>query len=388
MVAIGKSNDNAGGKKNWFKLKEGDNVFRILPPMFSCAEKGVWNRFYSVVYGYQNSKNKLRPFADCRVTNWQTKMVEVESPAYLRTKQIEAHQAQIVEAFKAGQATQDQVKEIAAVKKRYNIDSKYFMNAMDLQGNIGILKVPSKLMNQIKAEIKKLTDMGIDPRSVENGRFFVISRVGMDKTTTYSIKVYQENQTVQTNEGPRIFPVEKVSVLTEGILNRLDTEATDLNKLYVKLTPEQIQDIVNRGAPAVDQYFPDNGDEASEPSDEDCEAQAAMPMPATPAVTSGYAQTPAPAGYVPPQATVTATPAPTPAPVAQPAFVLPPMAPQVQPTFVAPPMTTTAPSYTPPQMAHVAPTPAAPQAAPAVNMSQATADANMEFLKQLGLGTN
>ena len=89
-VALGKSNYGGGGKKTYFKLKDGDNVYRILPPMFDLAEKGVWTKYYAVEYGYYNTQGKMRPFLACRVVNKKTKMVEVESPSYLYRQQLKA----------------------------------------------------------------------------------------------------------------------------------------------------------------------------------------------------------------------------------------------------------------------------------------------------------
>ena len=49
-------------KKNNYKLKDGEQVYRILPPMGELAEQGRWSVFYNVHFGYKNSEGKLRPF--------------------------------------------------------------------------------------------------------------------------------------------------------------------------------------------------------------------------------------------------------------------------------------------------------------------------------------
>ncbi|MHA1675946.1 MAG: hypothetical protein ACTSU6_02095, partial [Candidatus Njordarchaeales archaeon] len=73
-----------GGGKKVFKLKDGDNVYRILPPLGKLADAGRYSQYYRVEWGYKNSKGQNRPFQDCRVVNRSNNMVEVESPSHLK----------------------------------------------------------------------------------------------------------------------------------------------------------------------------------------------------------------------------------------------------------------------------------------------------------------
>ena len=49
-------------KRNFFKLVPGDNIYRIMPPMFDSREKGLWAYYYSDHFGFVDSKGMKRKF--------------------------------------------------------------------------------------------------------------------------------------------------------------------------------------------------------------------------------------------------------------------------------------------------------------------------------------
>jgi hypothetical protein len=251
---IGKANLNKGGftKKEWFKMKDGDNVYRILPPMFDFADRGKWSEFYRIEYGYTDNKKQLKPFLCNRVTNKKTKMVEVECPACLHREeinvQIEALKQQLVDK----EISRGEFEAALAPLNGFNLDSKHYVNAIDLTGKIGLLKIGYKAKLQLDDEIDKLKDRGIDPLSIETGIFFNFYRTGFGRDTNYKVTVYME-----TIKHPELGIVQKelVHVLDDVILARLEKEAFDLSKLFKTLTNEQVQDIVDNGAGGVERVF-------------------------------------------------------------------------------------------------------------------------------------
>lgn len=255
-MEIGKAN-YGGGLKRKFKIEDGDNVYRILPPLGSAAQKGIWNVYIAVEWGYKGTDGKNRPFQDCRVTNRQG-MVEVESPAHLFREKLKAKKKQIVEAFKQGKATEEDVKKINELLKRYNLNKKYYLNVINLKGEIGLLPVGYKAMQGIKAVIKEFEKQGIDPLSVENGRFINIHRSGKGLDTMYQVTPYKENVVAMVNGEETTLQRDKKHVLTEEIIARLSNEAFDLLKYkdgYPKLTPEEVQEMIDGGPEAVDRVF-------------------------------------------------------------------------------------------------------------------------------------
>lgn len=254
-MKLGKAN-YSGNQKEIFKIKDGDNIFRILPPMGDLAEKGVWRKYYSVVWGYKDTSGKNRPFQDCRVKNYKTQMVEVESDAYLKSQELRAEndelRKQIKEMAKSGQevtpAMFERAKELKELTMKYNIENKHHMNVMSIDGKIGLLKLGSRGMNALRAEIDKLTEKGVDPLSVENGRFFNIHRSGTGLDTVYGVSVYKEN--VEVNG--EIYQKDKAHELTQTIIDRLENEAFELDKIYPSPSAEEVSRIVNGTAVDVD----------------------------------------------------------------------------------------------------------------------------------------
>jgi hypothetical protein len=252
---LGKANYGQRAQKNYFKIKEGDNPYRILPPMFGYAQDGIWNKYYAVEYGYKNSLGKMCPFLDVRVTNRKTKMVEVESPAYLFRMELKADLDAAIDALKAGKGSKEAVQEAKDLTERFNMDAKYYVNAIDLQGNIGLLKIGSKAMQSLREEMKRLEGSGIDPLSVENGRFFNFKRSGKGRETMYSVVEYKQKKVVIVDGSAMEVDVPFVHVLTDDIINRLEREAFDLSKIYKSVTVEQVQDLVDNGPIAADRIF-------------------------------------------------------------------------------------------------------------------------------------
>lgn len=266
---LGKANYGQRTQRNYFKIKEGDNPYRILPPMFGYASDGIWNKYYAIEYGYKNSQGKMCPFLDVRVTNRKTKMVEVESPAYLFRMELKANLDKAIENLKAGRGSKEAVEEAKELTERYNMDAKYYVNAIDLQGNIGLLKIGSKAMQSLRDEMRRLESVGVDPLSVENGRFFNFKRSGKGRETAYSVVEYKQKKVIQIEGVSTEVDVPFIHVLTEDIVNRLEKEAFDLSKLYKSITVEQVQDLVDNGAIAADRIFSDKKPEPTPVEDDE-----------------------------------------------------------------------------------------------------------------------
>jgi hypothetical protein len=249
-------------QKKYFKLKDGDSTFRILPPMGELADEGRWSMFYKIHYGYKNTKGKLRVFQSSLVVNRKTKMVEVPDAADQRIKDLKAK----LEAAKA--AGQKQVVEklgplVSGQKPMYNVDSNHYLNVIDTQGNIGVLKLRHRAKTALDVQIKKLREKGIDPLSVDNGRFFVFTRSGTGLDTSFQVDIQQEKLTVQ---GVGEVNRDVVHKLSEELIARLAEEAGQLDKLFRALTSDEIERIVKSSdlltgqSAVIDELFDNKGD--------------------------------------------------------------------------------------------------------------------------------
>lgn len=229
-----------GQKKQYFKLKEGQSTFRILPPMGDLADDGIWSVYARVHYGYTNASGKSRPFESSLVKNNKTKMTEVPDAAVERLDKLKS---KLEEAQKAkdNKATEALLKLVGGQKSRYNLDNNHYMNVVDTQDNIGILKLRHTAKKALDVVIRALRDKGIDPLSVDDGRFFTFTRSGMGRDTTFAVAVH-----TKTINIAGVGEVEQAVVhkLDEALIGRLKNEAAELQKLFKKPTAEQIAQIV------------------------------------------------------------------------------------------------------------------------------------------------
>lgn len=256
-VKIGKARFGSGNQqRKYFKLGDGDQAFRILPPIGELADQGRWSVFHSVHYGYKSTDGKQKPFLSCEVKNRKNGMIEVADAAKDR---ITTLKAKYEEAKKVGNKTAtDALEPLVGAKGMYNLDNNHYMNVKDAQGNIGILKIRHKAKLALEAEIKALNADGVDPLSVENGRYFVFTRSGFARDTTFGVKVLKEKLKV---EGVGTVERDVVDVLDDETLNRLSTEAGELHKIFKQLTAEEVKQVVDGSdlktgvSPVLDKLF-------------------------------------------------------------------------------------------------------------------------------------
>lgn len=258
--AIGKSNlSGERVRKKYFSCKDGNNVYRILPAMFDLASKGQWSMFYRVEFGYKNSDNRMKPFLSPRRVN-KDKMVEVESAAHLHRvalkQELDDLKASLKGQLEAGTITKDEAKtaleEQKKLVKQYNLDSKHYMNVINEAGEIGLLKIPNRAMQALRPLLKELEQKNIDPLSVDNGRWFNFNRSGMGLDTVYTVSVVKEQVEV---EGHGTLEKDKIHVLSDSVLDRLEKEAFKLDQIFPAPTAEEVDRIVNEGPKAVDEIF-------------------------------------------------------------------------------------------------------------------------------------
>ena len=244
-----------GNGKKEFKIKDGSNVYRILPPLGNLADKGWWSKFYKVQWGFKDSNNKHRPFLDVRKVNYKTKMVEVESAAHVLTEHLKEKRSQVIEAFKAKRASKEDLQKANDLVKQYNVDSKWYLNVVNLNGEIGLLKINTKYYNGLDEEIKKLRADGIDPLGIQTGVFFDFFRsnaTGKVQDYLFKVDVYKEKVNANVNGVNTVIEQRKTHVMDAAFIDRLANEAYELEGMYPVVTPEQIELMVNEGVPAIE----------------------------------------------------------------------------------------------------------------------------------------
>lgn len=240
-------------QRKYFKLKDGESTFRILPPLGDLAESGKWSMFYSVHYGYRSTDKKLKPFISPLVKNRKSGMVEVPDAALERIENLKS-------AYAAAKEANDtkRMESLKELLENYNLDNNHYMNVIDEQGNIGVLKIRHRAKLALDATIKRLRDQDIDPLSIDNGRYFIFRRSGTGPETIFQVDVKSERKKV---EGLGNVNVEIVHALTEDLIERLGKEAAELDKLFKRPSSEEVERIVKSSdlktgvSPVVDELF-------------------------------------------------------------------------------------------------------------------------------------
>ncbi len=253
-------------KKNHFKLKDAPIVARILPqpkglkfgsPEYNATEFNPrWSEYHSVHFGYKNMEGKHRPFESPLVKNNKTKMIEVPDAALDRLNDLKAkYEAARMNLDGAAAAA---LNTLIGQRGVYNVDNNHHMNVILLDGSIGELKLRYKAKLALDNEIKRLRTEGVEPLSFDDGRFFVFTRSGLGKDTTFTVSVYTEKLEVK-DHGRVDKPVSHK--VTPEILARLETEGFDLTTLFNKPSGEEVAQIVAESdlrsgkSPACDRVF-------------------------------------------------------------------------------------------------------------------------------------
>lgn len=247
-------NNKKFAKKKYFSILKGTQVYRILPPLGELADRGVWSSYAAVHYGYRDSRGFMKVFQSPKVVNRKTKMVEVADEAEERIKRMEAAKAQLAErnAKSPSEALEAQISKIEAELKTFNLEKRFYVNAMNLQGEIGLLKLKMREKNAIDAARKQIEESeGFDPVGVE-GAFLTIVKSGDGaQNSVVSVTLNMKTETV----NGKTFKVPNSHVVTEDLYPRLEKEAFQLNKLFVRPTAEEVAEIVKTGPAAVDAVF-------------------------------------------------------------------------------------------------------------------------------------
>lgn len=374
-IQIGTGLSTGGGKKKEYrKLKDGDSIYRILPALGDLAKSNTWSVFWKVHYGYKNTQGYSRVF-ESPLVETRTKPRMIESPD-AALEFIDSIKAEIAKQKAMGPQTKpivDKLEEIAGGRKsRFNLDNNHYMNAVDLEGNIVILKIRHRAKQALDAAIKKLEATGVVPLSPNDGRYFVFSRSGMGLDTAFSVSVYQEEVEINGKK----YKEDKIHVMDPALKGRLRAEAGVLNTLFKSPTSAEVAEIVRTTnpqtgiSPAVDKYLDTRQGEDTDEMD------------------SADYSTPAPASIVNPALASILSQATT---VTQPAVVIQPQAAAPQPAVLQAPVDTTPvqaavmpPVQEPIQMATASVTQAAARPVAAQSIAD-TSDA--DFLASLGVKT-
>lgn len=256
-MKFGSPDKKQTAKKNYFSIKKGTQVFRILPPLGDLADRGIWNRYYAVHFGYKTTEGYMRPFCSPEVVNRKTKMVEVRDAAKDYIDSL--LKAKTTLLSKLEQSPEDSVVKAQLAKTEsllstFNLEKRYYVNAMDQNGNIGLLKLKTREKNALDAareQIKQEED--VDPIGVV-GAYLTFTKHGDGRDS--SVLVSANYVSTKTETGKVVKSLNTHDLASDSsTISRLDTASFDLDKLFVRPTSEEVAFMVKGGAEAVTQVM-------------------------------------------------------------------------------------------------------------------------------------
>jgi len=251
----------------YFKLKIGDNIYRIIPPIKSCIERGVWAVYHAVHYGYAGqdrrdpTKTKQRPFECVEVKDFRSGMVQVECAACNFTNKWVERKNSVINEGKVAGKTKEQInaelEPINAQLKQYNTDKKFYLNVMNEAGEFGVLLLSyttkrKKLDPRIE-ELRK-SEPGLDVTDPNEGIWLNFHREGAMLEAEDSVDpVWQMIEIPGTKERARVI---KRAPLSEAQCKSA-LECPDLNEITTRISAEQVKMLVdsNHEPDEIDRIF-------------------------------------------------------------------------------------------------------------------------------------
>jgi hypothetical protein len=240
-------------------IKDGSNVFRILPP-FGDVE--VHNNYpykkWCIAWLVDPRTGKRRPFAS-PLTDGEENCPVKEYQDALRT---------FVEKKKAALETQglskSQVKaelhDIYDVQWQIKVQHLYAYNACDKSGNVGLLEIKSTAQKALKKKMAEYISLyGQDPTSLscandDSGVWFNFTKEGSGKDTTYGVDFNKERF---KDESGRLVSAEDRSPLAPNVVEGYSELGYNLDTIYYRKNYNDLRDILLYNLSLIAQEIPD-----------------------------------------------------------------------------------------------------------------------------------
>jgi uncharacterized C2H2 Zn-finger protein len=294
MSGFGKANiDNSYDGPKYFKMRTPDPrknetetvlVLRLLPSMHSYRDSGQWKFYYGQHYGYAGvnprdpSKPRARPFGCIQKKNKAKEILErcpkcdqiAQYEAKKKTREDElAKQHGILDEegrkspeFYEIKKGDQKYQTFATWLSKHNCDKKFWINAMDRDGNFGMLQLSyttceEKLMPLLrKLASGEETGEKVDAFDPSSGIWLKFVRAGKAPRVQDSVGVFEE--LVEVAPGKKAKIAQAAPMTTDQIAKALKTcknLAKDVVKFIDVTTMQKLVDC--SGDPAeVDAIWP------------------------------------------------------------------------------------------------------------------------------------
>lgn len=232
-----------------FKFNAGNNVYRILPALWSLAkeQRKPYSKYWKTHWGFVDTEGKKMPVVCTERKNANKEIIEpcaICDVLAQRTAFIDANRGKVSEE-KLEAAMEQQV-------EPYKSKGYYFAWAVDLKGDIGLLQMSKTVHDQF-------FELGRDEKAKRgitlNGTtgFFVnVAKTGQGKFgTKYQVTMYREPDP----KNPMTDTI-KSHELDEAFIQKIKTETRDLNLIYTPLSPADTSTLASLlGKPELPEFI-------------------------------------------------------------------------------------------------------------------------------------
>lgn len=251
--------DSLKTRREWkrHKVKDGHNVFRILPP-FGESSNGYPYRKWQIIWGLIDPESgRARPFASSMTS--EKKCPVTEYVAQLK-KKSETLKGQLAAS---GMSEEDQKERLSSLQKLISDLSPktvYIYNAADKAGEVGLLELKSTAQKKMKAEMTSyIQTYNQDPTSLnsddsDSGVWFDITRTGMGRDTEYDVEILKIK-----SKGPtgKITFEDDRSPLADSVVENYDNLAYDLGAVYQVKSYDDLAEILEANMLSLIEACPD-----------------------------------------------------------------------------------------------------------------------------------
>ena len=251
--------DSLKSRREWkrHKVKDGHNIFRILPP-FGEASNGYPYRKWQIIWGLVDpDSGRARPFASSMTS--EKKFPVTEFVANLK-KKADTIKAQMQASGSSEDEIKERLKDLNELINNLSPKTVYLYNAVDMAGEVGILELKSTAHKKMKTEMNQYVhDYNQDPTSLnstddDSCLWFDVTRQGVGRDTEYDVKKCQIK--VKKAGGGMTFEDDR-SPLPESVVENYDNLAYDLSAVYQVKSYDDLKDILEFNLDAIVEAVPE-----------------------------------------------------------------------------------------------------------------------------------
>lgn len=252
--------DSLKTRREWkrHKVKDGSNVYRILPP-FGEASNGYPYRKWQIIWGLQDPESgRARPFASSMTSE---KKCPVTEYVLALKKKAEVLKSQLAAAGVDEETQKERLGALNKLISDLNPKTVYIYNAADKSGDVGLLELKSTAQKKMKAEMSQyIQDYNQDPTSLnsedtDSGLWFNITRAGLGRDTEYDVKKMQI-KTKNPTTGKISFEDDR-SPLPDAVVENYDNLAYDLSSVYQVKSYDELAEVLEANMASIVESCPD-----------------------------------------------------------------------------------------------------------------------------------